>query len=179
MLSAGAWRKNQPNTILFVLVDSSGNEVTGVGSAFVLQISKAGAAFQASAGTKSEVSNGWYKYVTTSAEADTSGPVAIRITHASIVQQNLEYVVDDRVQTSIEYTYTVISTSGSVPIPGVEVLVYTDAGASNFVWGGRTDSFGVARDSNGAKPRLESGTYYFFNFKPTFSFSNPDVEVVS
>jgi hypothetical protein len=83
------------------------------------------------------------------------------------------------VQTSIEYTYTVISTSGSVPIPGVEVLVYTDSGATNFVWGGRTDSFGVARDLHGQLPRLEAGVYFFFNFKPGFSFQNPDTETVS
>lgn len=179
MLSAGAWRKNQPNTILFVLVDSSGVEETGLGSAFVLQLSKAGAAFAGSAGTKSEIGSGWYKYVSTAGEADTSGPIAIKITHASIVQQNLEYVVQDRVETAIDFTYTVISSSGSVPIAGVQVLVYTNAGATNFVWAGTTDGFGVARDANGALPRLEPGTYYFFSYKNLFTFSNPDVEVVS
>jgi hypothetical protein len=179
MLSAGAWRINQPNTILFVLVDSSGNEVAGIGSAFVLQISKAGAVFSASAGTKSEVSNGWYKYVTTAAEADTSGPVAIRITHASTVQQNLEYVVQDRVESAVEFTYTLTSTVGGVPIVGAEVLVYTDSGATNFVWGGNTDAFGVARDPYGALPRLEAGAYAFFRYKTGFVFSNPDLETVS
>lgn len=179
MLSAGAWKPNQPNTILFVLVDSDGNEVAGLGSAYTLELSKTGTAFVASAGTKSEVGSGWYKYVATSGEADTSGPIAVKVTHASVLQQNLEYVVDDRVETAIDFTYTVTSTSSGLPIENVEVLIYTDSGAANFVWGGRTDTFGVARDTNGDLPRLEPGTYYLFNFKSGYSFDNPDSETVS
>src|SRR5688572_9467820 len=106
MLSAGQWKQNQPNTILFVLVDASGVEVSGLGSTFVLQLTKAGAAFQASAGTKSETGSGWYKYVATTGEADTPGPLGVKITGAGIIQQNLEYVVETRVQTSVPFTYT-------------------------------------------------------------------------
>lgn len=180
MLSAGQWKQNQSNTILFVLVDSSGNEVTGLGSAFTLQISKAGAAFQASAGSKSEIGNGWYKYVATVSEANTPGPIAIVVTGAGIVQQNLEYVVESRVETALPFTYTLTSTAtGNPPIVGADVLVYSDSGANNLVWAGKTDTFGVARDAYGELPRLEAGTYYFFRYKPSYAFQNPDQETVS
>ena len=179
MLSAGAWRKNQPNTILFVLVDQTGIEATGLGSAFVLEICKGAGVFQASAGTKAELSGGWYKYTATAGEADTSGPVAIRVNGAGIVQQNLEYIVDDRVVTAIEFTYTVTSTAGNVPIPDVKVTIYADVLALNIVWAGTTDVFGVARDIYGNKPRLQPGTYYLIRDKNGFIFTNPDTEVVS
>lgn len=180
MLAAGIWRQNQPNTILFVLVNSSGAEVTGLGGTFTLQISKAGNAFQASAGTKSEVGLGWYKYVATAGEADTAGPVAIVVTGGSVIQQNLEYVVESRVETSIAFTYTLTSTAaGNPPIEDAEVLIFTDSSGVNYVWGGKTDAFGVARDAAGNLPRLEPGTYYFFRYKSGYSFTNPDSETVS
>lgn len=180
MLSAEGWTPNQPNTILFVLVNSSGNEVTGLGSNFVLQLSKAGGSFSASAGVKSEISFGWYKYISTAGEADTPGPIAVTITHASISNQNLEYVVGTRVETSVPFTYTLLSTAGGTPpIEGADIVIYTDAGATNFVWSGVTDTFGVARDIDGELPRLQPGSYFIFSYRSGFSFSNPDVEIVS
>lgn len=179
MLSAGAWRQSQPNTILFVLVDSNSLEVTGLGSSFNLSISKAGSAFSASTGTKAEIGNGWYSYVATAEEADTAGPVALIIDGAGTVQQNLEYVVLDRVVTAVEFTYTVTSTAGNTPLPGVYITITTDALGSSVVWTGVTDSFGVARDLNGNKPRLEPGVYYIFRLKPGYVFTDPDSETVS
>lgn len=179
MLSSGQWTPNQANKILFVLVDSSGNEVTGLGSGFTLQLSKAGSSFQSSAGTKAEIGSGWYSYLTTAGEADTFGPVAIKVTHASIVQQNLEYICGTRVVNSVAFTYTVLSTeAGNPPIEGVEVSIYTDSNGSNLVWVGRTDSFGVARDEDGELPKLQAGTYFFTRRKDSFDFANPDQETV-
>lgn len=178
MLNAGDWTPNQPNMILFVLVDSSGQEVTGLGSAFTLQLSKAGAAFAASAGSKGEVGLGWYKYVATAGEADTVGPVAIVVSGAGTIQQNLEYVVATRTVTSIEFTYTVTNDSNSNPIENVEVFIATNPGGANIVWQGFTDVFGVARDAYGNLPRLEPGTYFFFRYNSLFSFDNPDQETV-
>lgn len=178
MLSAGGWRKNQPNTILFVMVDSSGSEVTGLGSGYTLQLSKAGAAFAASTGTKSEIALGWYKYISTTAEANTSGPIAIVVTGAGAIQQNLEYFIEDRVVTAIEFTYTVTNTVGGLPIEGVYVLFATDPAFANNVWAGYTDVFGVARDGNDDLPRLVAGTYSVRLRKPGFTFSD-DLEVVS
>lgn len=73
----------------FVLVDDSGAEVTGLGSTFSVAISKNGAAFVSGTGTKAEIGNGWYSYELTASETDTAGPLAVRITGAGVVQQNL------------------------------------------------------------------------------------------
>lgn len=179
MLSASEWSKNQSNTILFVLVDSNGNEVLGLSNTFVLQLSKAGASFQASAGTKAEISGGWYSYQATINEADTDGPVAIKITHASIIQQNLEYVIGSRIVNAINFTYTLISDTDSLPIEDAEILIYLDSAGTRLVWSGYTDAFGIAKDSNGALPRLAAGPYFFFRYKNGFSFTNPDEEIAS
>lgn len=173
------WKLNQTNLITFVLVDSDGIEVTGLGSGFTLQISKAGGAFVGSAGTKAEVGSGWYKYTSTAGEADTYGPVSIKITHGSIVQQNLEYVVEERTIGAIEYTYTVTNSATSNPLPGVEIWIATDSAGNNVVWYGTTDDLGVARDSNGNLPRLDAAQYFIFRQKASFSFDDPDVENVS
>lgn len=179
MLSAGIWRKNQPNTILFVLTDENGEEVTGLGSTFTLRIRKVGGSFVTGAGTKSEIGLGWYQYVSTAGEASVSGPVAIVVTHASIDQQNLEYVVEDRVVNAVPFTYTLTSTVGSAPIAGADISFSIDSNPANSVWSGITDAFGVARDLNGNLPRLTPGTYSVFRYKPSYVFSDPDIEVVS
>lgn len=179
MLNAGDWTPNQPNTILFVLVNDLGSELAGLGSTFTLQISKAGAAFAASEGTKSEVGLGWYKYVATAGEADTPGPVAIAVTGAGIVQQNLEYVVGSRIVDGIEFEYLTVTEGGGDPIVGVQIIIATDPGGTNVVWVGYSDELGVARDGNGDLPRLFSGTFYFFRYKYLWTFDNPDVETVS
>lgn len=179
MLSAGIWKKDQPNTVLFVLIDETGEEVTGLGDTFTLQISKSGGAFAASGGTKSEVGLGWYKYVSTASESNTAGPVALVITAAGTVQQNLEYVVEDRVVTAVEFTYTVTRSTDSSPIAGADVSFSVNSNPANSVWTGVTDAFGVARDLHGNLPRLSPGSYYVFIYKPGFVFENPDTEVVS
>lgn len=179
MLSAGAWKLSQQNLITFVLVDSNGNEVTGLGSGFTLQLSKAGGAFTASAGTKAEIGSGWYKYLATAGEADTVGPVAIKVTHASVIQQNLEYVVEQRTITAVEFTYTVTNSVTSAPLEGVQVWIATDSAGSYVVWAGTTDASGVARDSNSGLPLLDPGTYYFWRQRAGFTFTNPDTETVS
>lgn len=175
---AGAWVPNQANTILFVLVDSNRQEVTGLGSAFTLELSKAGAAFQVSAGTKAEIGDGWYSYTSTAGEADTPGPIAVKVTHGSIEQQNLEYVVQDRNVSGIEFTYTVTSTTTGNPVEGVEVDFAIDAAGTKVAWEGTTDVFGVARDDNDKLPRLDPGTYYVFRKLGGYEDDDPDIEVV-
>lgn len=160
MLSDGAWKLSQQNQILFVLVDGLGNEVSGLGTTWVLQISKAGAAFVTGAGTKAEISNGFYQYLSTSGESNTVGALAVKITHASIIQQNLTYVVEQRTPLSVSFTYTVTDDVTLLPLDGVCVMFTTDSAGSNIVWTGFTDSLGVARDLNGQLPRLDPGTYF-------------------
>lgn len=173
------WQLNQQNRITFVLVDSNNNEVAGLGSIFTLEISKNGGAFAASAGVKGEIGNGWYTYLATTNEANTVGPLSIRVTGAGIVQQNLEYVVKQRNPGAIQFTYTVTRSDNGNPLDGVEIWIATDTLGTNIVWNGVTDALGVARDSNSQLPYLDPGTYYFFRKKAGFSFSNPDTEVVS
>lgn len=176
---AGAWEPNQPNKVLFVLVDEGGTEVTGLGDTFSLELSKNGAAFAASQGTKAEIGSGWYSYTATAGEADTPGPIALKVSHASIVQQNLEYVVQTRVASSVAFTYTVTNSANGNPISGATVEFATDSAGTNVVGRYSTDAFGVARDTSGNLPRLDPGTYYIWVSAPGFTFDNPDTEVVS
>jgi hypothetical protein len=77
----------------FVLINSSGVEVAGLGSGFTVQISKNGADFIASTGVKDEIGSGWYSYQLTAAETDTAGPLALKIIGTGTIQQNLIYEV--------------------------------------------------------------------------------------
>jgi len=83
----------QPQLISFVMVNSSGVEVTGLGSGFTVEISKNGADLIAGTGVKHEIGSGWYSYQLTAAETDTQGPLAIAISGIGTIQQNLIYQV--------------------------------------------------------------------------------------
>lgn len=178
MLSAGVWTPNQANKILFVMVDVSGAEVTGLGSGYTLQLSKNGSAFANSAGTKAEIGSGWYSYLATAGEADTIGPVAIKVTGTGAIQQNLEYVVASRVPNAVAFTYTLTNSSNGNPIDGATVTFATDSAITNIVWSGTTDTFGVARDATGNLPYLAAGTYYVKSMKAGYTFT-VDTETVS
>lgn len=171
--------QNQANTIQFVLIDSAGAEVTGLGNGFTMQLAKGTGAFAGSAGTKGEISDGWYYYTTTAAECDTPGPLAFKATHASIVQQNLTYVVREPTINAIEFTYTLTNSVTTLPIQGAEIWFTTDIAGLNVVWRGETDAFGVARDANNYLPRLDQGTYYVWRQHPAYTFVDPDTETVS
>lgn len=174
------WQLNQANQIDFVMVDSAGNEVAGLGSGFTLQLCKSGGSFAPSAGTKAEIGSGWYSYLSTAGEADTPGPVAVKVTGAGAVQQNLEYVVKQRNAGAIAYTYTVTNQSNGQPVQGVKVVVTTDLAGTNVVFSGYTDTFGVLRDAYGDLPRLDAGVYQFFKSKPGWvDVQNPDTKTVS
>jgi hypothetical protein len=178
MLTATNWRLNQTNTITFVLVDNSNYEVAGLGSDFVVEIAKNGGSFVPGVGSKSEIGAGWYRYVATAEESDTVGPVALAINGDGIVQQNLEYVVEQRASTLVPFIYTVTNSLTDEPIDGVFVSITTDLAGVRVVWSGYTDTFGVARDSEGGLPYLDPGTYYLFRQRSGFAFNNPDTEVV-
>lgn len=89
------WTAGVSNTILFVMVDSAGVEVAGLGDGYSLELCKPGSGFQAGAGVQSEIGNGWYQYESTEDEADTLGCLAIRVTAAGCMQQNLAAIVSD------------------------------------------------------------------------------------
>jgi len=99
--------------VAFVLVDSLGAVVEGLGTTFSVQVSKNGGAFAAGAGDKAEVSNGWYSYELTSSETDTEGPLAIVVTGTGAVQQNLLYQVVGAVPSPASGTYILTAAEGS------------------------------------------------------------------
>jgi len=172
------WTLDQQNRILFVMIDALGAEVAGLAGGFTLELSKNGGAFTGSAGTKAEVSDGWYSYLSTAGEADTIGPLAVTVNGAGCVQQNLEYVVLQRPSQGIEFTYTLTDSVTGLPIDGARVWFATDAAITNIVWTGTTDVFGVARDEDANLPWLDAGTYYIKARASGYQFS-VDTEVVS
>jgi hypothetical protein len=172
---------NQINRICFVLVDASYTEVPGIGNAFNLFISKNGGVFNPSAAAKAEIGNGWYTALLPAAECDTIGPVSVYATHALIVQQNMEYLIQQRNSGCRSFAYTVTNTVTLLPMAGVEVWFSTDfvVPPANIVWYGVTDAFGVARDTNGNVPCLDDGVYAVWKvqtgYTPDFW---PDTETV-
>lgn len=148
------------------MVDGNYTEVAGLGAAINMFISKNGGAFAPCAGDITEISNGWYTYYATIAEANTIGPIAIRAIGAGTIQQNLEYVVQQRNSGCIPFTYTVTSSVTLLPLPNVEVWVSTDAAGTHIIWNGVTDAAGIAKDIDGNLPCLDAGTYYFRKHEP-------------
>lgn len=171
--------RNQANTIKFVMIDATGTEVAGLAGALTIEVSKVGAAFVASAGAQAETSDGWYEYTLTAAECDTVGPLAVFVTGAGAIQQNLLFFVETAVEGAIEYTYTVTNADSGAPIDGVCVWFTTDLAGNNVVWTGFTDVFGVARDVDGNLPWLDVGTWFVWRELSGIIFVNPDTEIIS
>lgn len=173
------WELNQQNRICFVMVDASYTEVAGLGAVYNIFISKNGGAFVAGVGAKAEIGNGWYTYVATAAEADTVGPVSVYLTGAGCIQQNLEYVVQQRNAGCTNFTYTVTDSVTLNPIEGVEVWFTSDLAGNVVVWYGVSDAFGVARDIFDNLPCLDPGTYYVWKQRVGYvDDQNPDTEIV-
>jgi hypothetical protein len=78
----------------------------------------------------------------------------------------------------VEFTYTVTDSTTTDPIADVSVWFSTNIGITNVIWYGSTDAFGIARDANGNKPRLDAGVYFVLCRKTGFSFT-VDLETVS
>jgi hypothetical protein len=99
--------------IVFVLVDDNGIEVAGLGTSFSVAISKNGGDLIAGTGLKAEIGSGYYSYELTAGETDTAGPLAIRVTGAGVVQQNLVYRVSGTAWEPGVGTYTLTPTEAS------------------------------------------------------------------
>lgn len=84
----------------FILVDSLGAVVAGLGSGITVDVSKNGGAFASGTGAKTEIGDGWYTYTLSAAETDTAGPLAVTVTGAGAVQQNLLYQVSGSIWSS-------------------------------------------------------------------------------
>jgi hypothetical protein len=173
--------RNQINRITFVMVDITLTEVPGLGVGFVLEVSKNGGAFNAATGVLfGEISDGWYYYDLTAAECNTIGPLSVIVNGVGCIQQNLEYVVQQRTAGCISFAYTVTDSVTLLPISNVSVWFSTDVAGTNIVWSGITDAFGVARDAGGFTPCLDAGTYSVWKQKVGYTPDFwPDTEIVS
>lgn len=165
------------------MVNANYVEVPALGVAWNMFISKNGGVFNPSAGTKAEISNGWYTYLTTVAEANTIGPVSIYVTGAGCLQQNLEYCVQQRNASCINYTYTLTDITTGLPVPSASIWVTSDLAGLNVVWSGSTNAVGIALDSNNDLPCLDGlppTTWYFWATKAgMIANAWPDLELVS
>lgn len=176
------WIAGQQNRITFVMIDATGTEVVGIGSGNLsIEISENAGAFGAALGTDIEIGNGWYSYLSDATEGATIGDtISIRVNGAGAIQQNLEYVIQQRTPLAVDFTYTITNSVTTNPIDGVITTISTDLAGSNIIWRGVSDSFGVTRDTiNGQVPYLDVGTYYFRNRRTGFVFSNPDTEIIT
>lgn len=163
----GHWTPYQQNLIKFVLVNSSGVEVAGLGDGFTLQVSTNTDAFANGQGTKGEIGSGWYYYLAAADEA-VPGSVSVKVTHASVLQQNLEYVCVDRNINAITYPFQVLN-SAAEPIVGAEVAFARQSDGSQIVWSGITNMNGYAQ-SHDLDPRLDPGDYYVVVVHPDYTF---------
>lgn len=171
------WSVGVANETPFVMIDSSGNELTGLTVA--VELRKPGeASFAAGAGTVDELGDGWYVYTNTAAEANTMGNGALKATAAGALQQNLPFVVKYvNLGNYIEWSYRV--TKSGVPVEGARVRVSMDEAGSVVIWVGMTDADGYARDVYDQHPYLPPGNRYFWPYKSDVNFVRPDMEVVS
>ena len=173
------WVAGLPNEVTFVMVDSAGLELTGLTVAAEIRVS--GGSFGAVAGTMIEISNGWYSYTSTAGES-VVGPISIRATAAGAIQQNLEYVCEQRTPGVKFWPYRVTTLPGGAgdPIAGAFVWVTRNNAENDLsIWTGNTDTDGYALNAKGRSPLVPLGNNYFWKYKPGFSDDdNPDLEVV-
>lgn len=156
----------QERLIEFVLVDATGAPVVGLGNAFSVTVSKNGGVFAAGAGVKDEIGSGWYSYVVTAAEAGTLGPLALSITGAGAVQQNLLYDVEEA---AITGSVAGALTTTTAQIQQVRRMTgeptsatYDDTAIATYI------TAYPLMDENGESPRVPSDT------QPGVMMTNPD-----
>jgi hypothetical protein len=71
------------------------------------------------------------------------------------------------------WTYTLTNSVTGLPIGNAEIKICSDAGGTNIIAQGITNSLGIVQ------AYLNSGDYYIFRTCPGYSFSDPDIEVVT
>lgn len=74
---------------------------------------------------------------------------------------------------SSSWSYTLTDSSTSLPIEGANIWVTTDANGSTVVASGYTNSSGSITFF------LDAGTYYIWRQHASYTFVNPDIEVVT
>lgn len=74
---------------------------------------------------------------------------------------------------SVNYIYTLTNADTGVAIPGADIRVSTDAAGTTIIASGTTNTSGQVTFL------LDPGTYYFWRTKTGWTFTDPDVEIVS
>jgi hypothetical protein len=165
------------------MVDGNYTEVPGLGAAVNLFISKNGGLMNPSAAPIAEISHGWYTALLPAAECDTIGPVSIYMTGTGCIQQNAEYVVQQRNAGCINFTYTLTDITTGLPVPNANIWITSDLAGLNVLWTGETNAVGIALDSNSDLPCLNGlppTTYYFWALKSGLvANAFPDLEICS
>lgn len=159
----------------FLLVSSVDFMTPVTGATPTVQIGKPGAALAPATNAAVERGVGWYEVTLTTTETNTLGALRVDISAATAAPfRDISQVIAPGSGTgAIAFTYTVTDSATLLPIDGVQVIVTTDSAGANIVAQGVTNAFGQVLFY------LDAGTYYFWNYRSGYSFSNPDSEVVS
>jgi len=93
--------------------------------------------------------------------------------HSTKMTSILNAVVENAGSGEIAYPYVLTDDATSSPIAGATVQVSTDVARTTIVASGTTDVNGSVTFN------LDAGTYYFWRTHPNYTFTDPDIEVVS
>lgn len=174
------YKKNVANqSIMFSLINSmTGAALPGAIVTTLYTIDHTGAQ-QVGAGVMTGLGNGQYRYVPPASETNGNhigflftAPGAIPV-HCNVTTTWIFPAG------SINFTYTLTNVVTGLPINGADIWISTDIAGANIIWSGSTDVFGVARDVFGSIPSLDPGVYFFWRHHPSFTFTDPDSELVS
>jgi hypothetical protein len=110
---------------MFKMISSVDHLSLKTGASPVVNISKAGAAFGAAAGTVTEIANGWYKVALTTADTNTVGDLAFYITGTSADDTDFSDQVSSVILSDIPTT---------TPLTSAQIAtgVWTDTTAGDF-----------------------------------------------
>lgn len=120
------WGYNTAQTIFFPLLDDNNAEVSGLGSAFTVQLVKPGTtAYVTLAGSRGEVGNGIYYYTNQIGDASIAGMGLLKITGSGIIQQNIGvYIGGGFVWTSPNRTLSPLGVTVADAVVGATLSVY-------------------------------------------------------
>lgn len=128
-------------TRMFKMIDSADHFSLKTGLTCVVNLSKAGAAFGAAAGTITEVANGWYKVALTTADTGTLGDLAYYITatgadDTDFVDQVTTNILGDTLPANVTtWNGTTVATPDTAGYPKVTIKSGTGTGEVSLAAG--------------------------------------------
>ena len=166
------WTYGQRNLAKFIILDTAGAELPGLGDTFTAEISLGEGPLQAAAGDCAEIGGGMYSYLATVDESLAPGPVGLVITAPGAQQQNLVYRVETAVVRARRFIYTVTDDTTGLPVAGAYVWVTRGLDYTLAIQSGYSNAAGQVAFW------LEPGRYYYWRTRDGWDASNPDVEDV-